>query len=766
MVQSGSLWRWITGRGTAVLLLLLLYAFSLTSVSQKSLTVDEQGHLFRGTAYVKTGATHFLWGHPLLASSLNALPLLTEPDLQLPTDSAAWQAGEWEIASDHFLWQLNENPLRLIFLGRLPTLWLALLLGALLYRWGRELAGKTAAFLALALFAFDPNFLAHGGLISSDVAVTFFMLLAVYGFWRWTVIRYPLSVVRNPNTPYALHPTPYAILLTGLGLGGAAATKFSAAALGPILGLLALGMVIKQRSWRPIWFLVGAGGVAALLVWAVYGFQLRPFPAAAYWADIAWQLDYFSRPHGAYLFGRFAETGWWYYFPVTFLLKTPLPTLLLLGYSLARSAYGVVRNRRVGFSLWVLVGATAVYFLISLFTPLNIGYRHLLPILPFLFLFIAFTLTRSPLHPLTRSPLHLLLPLWLFLIALLAWPNYIPYFNWAAGRPENRWQLLSDSNLDWGQDLPALAEWQREHDVPLYLSYFGTAHPSAYGLDFTALPTWEPGPEQIPPFRQAFNPRDPAPGFYAISVTNLQGLVLGEAHDTFAWFRDKEPVARIGGSIFVYEVAARGEPVDVAFSGLRPAELAPELHARLGTNDVRVRWYDARTSFIWPARVGWWVNAADQSVDQFLLPFADLAVVFTAADGRQQLAQPVYPPPIPWAQVVPMGETAVFLGYDDVRNGQPASEINLVTGWQVTQATERPLKIFVHALDETGQLVGQWDGLDVDPTAWQPGDVFVQLHRFTVPETAVVNSFAIGLYDGATLERLAEPIVVERGIGE
>jgi hypothetical protein len=320
-----------------------------------------------------------------------------------------------------------------------------------------------------------------------------------------------------------------------------------------------------------------------------------------------------------------------------------------------------------------------------------------------------------------------------------------------------------------GQDLPALAQWQTTHAVPLYLSYFGTAHPSAYGLNFTALPTWEPGPEQIPPARQTFNPRDPAPGFYAISVTNLQGLVLGAASDTFAWFRDQEPVDRIGGSIFVYEVAARGEPVSVAFSGLRPADLAPELHARLGTNDVRVRWYDAHTSFIWPNREGWWAVAGDQAFDAFLVPFADIADVytsavadgFTSADGRQWLGQPVYPPPIPWAQAVPVGETAVFLGYDDVRNGQPANEINLITGWRVTQATERPLKIFVHALDEMGQLVGQWDGLDVDPAAWQPGDVFVQLHRFTVPETAVVHSFAIGLYDGDTLERLAEPIVAE-----
>ncbi|MGB4869129.1 MAG: hypothetical protein WBP47_03735, partial [Candidatus Promineifilaceae bacterium] len=81
--------------------------------------------------------------------------------------------------------------------------------------------------------------------------------------------------------------------------------------------------------------------------------------------------------------------------------------------------------------------------------------------------------------------------------------------------------------------------------------------------------------------------------------------------------------------------------------------------------------------------------------------------------------------------------------------------------WQVAAATERPLKIFVHALDKQGKIIGQWDGLDVDSTSWQPGDVFVQVHRFAVPETAVVQAFAIGLYDADTLERLADPIVLE-----
>ena len=76
------------------LVLLLTFALMVSSAIQKSPTVDEQSHLFRGVAYVKTGATQFLWGHPLLASAINALPLLTVSDLQLPQAEPAWEAGD------------------------------------------------------------------------------------------------------------------------------------------------------------------------------------------------------------------------------------------------------------------------------------------------------------------------------------------------------------------------------------------------------------------------------------------------------------------------------------------------------------------------------------------------------------------------------------------------------------------------------------------------------------------------------------------------
>ena len=830
-------------RRLAPLLLLLAFFLLVSSAVQKSPTVDEQGHLFRGVAYVKTGATHFLWGHPLLASALNALPLLTVSDLRLPTDEPAWVEGNWAVAGDAFLWRLNPNPQRLIFLGRLATIWLTLLLGALVYRWGRQLHSPIAGLMALALLVLDPNILAHGQLVTSDLPLTLFMVLAVYGFWRWgveegtrrnsgelrgtqrAVSREPLAVGEKLPTasgqlPTALSPQHSALILAGVGLGAAAATKFNAALLLPALGLLCLWLMVRWRSTRPLMALLFMGIVAWATVWAVYRFALSPLPGGAFWDDLTWQFEYLSRPHGAYLLGQTDPWGWWYYFPVAFLVKTPLPTLILLGWAGMRGVKELVGTRRNSGELrgtqWAvsreplaiskkmpavsdqLLAALSpqsstlflllpplTYFAISLVSPLNIGYRHLIPLLPFLALFIATTLSRSAFQPVSilagqpvsqsaaqhsalsteNSELEtqssvlspqssvLFLTTLLALSSLFTWPDYISYFNGLVSWSGESWRILSDSNVDWGQDLPALAEWQQENGERLKLSYFGVAHPSAYGLVFDALPTWEPGPEQMNPAYQPFNPADPAPGVYAISVTNLHGLVLGQ--NSFAWFRGRTPIARIGGSIFIYRVEPTGEPAAVAFAGLRPAELDPALHAQWQTNDVAVRWFDARTSLIWPAGNGW-LAMSGQTPDPALQPF--WPVEPTAQVGEQLLYRLESPFAAAWqGQPTSLGGVMTFLGCHRLETAAP-DEINLLTAWRVEQATGQPLKIFVHALDENSTIVGQWDGLDVEPTTWQAGDIVVQLHRFSA---AASSRLQVGMYDGLTLERLAEPLPLE-----
>ena len=599
------------------------------------------------------------------------------------------------------------------------------------------MGGRGAALLALALLLLDPNVLANGRFITGDLAVALFFTLTIYGFWRWASRRGAARLN---------------LLLTGVGLGLAGATKFNAALLLPILGLMGLYLAWRRRSWRPLLALVAAGLVGWATIWLVYGLAVRPLPGGAFWDDLFWELQYFDKPHGAYLAGEYSTDGWWYYFIVTFFLKTPLPTLVLLALAFVTCRSSFKMPHFALFLLW----PAAAYFGFSLTSSLNIGYRYLLPILPFLYLFTAVTLARGWRRKKWLLGGTAVAVGWLFVLALAVWPDYIPFFNLFAGGRGG--QILSDSNVDWGQDLPALAQWQQQTGQPLYLSYFGTAHPSAYGVDFTPLPTWAPGPEQGDPARQAFNPAHPAPGWYAISVTNLHGIVLGEARDAFAWFREQAPELRVGSSIYLYRVPAEGTAVHLALSDWRPAQLDESLQARLATNDVRVRWFKAATSFIWPAAAGWAVLPEAVEPDPALAAFWPETAVLTA--NGQQLYQLPSAPALNFSGAAQgMGAVLSFGGVE--RLLFDAGSVSLLSVWRVDAATERPLKIFVHALDADGQILGQWDGLDVAPEAWQPGDVFVQLHRFEIARPEALKALSVGVYDGQTLQRLGNPVQFE-----
>ncbi len=737
----------------ALFVLWLAFALMVSSALRKSATVDEQSHLFRGVAYLKTGATQFLLGHPILGGALSALPLLSEPNLRLPVDDPAWEEGNWSVGGDKFLWQLNERPLRLVFLGRLPVIWLTLLVGALVFRWGREWAGPVAGFLAFVLLCLDPNVLAHGRLITGDLPLVLLYVLALYGYWRW-LVAYRRIVRRAESQPALLflrHRSTGYLLLSGLGLGLAAATKFNAALLLPILGLWALILAWRRGDIRPVLALPVVIFSAWFIIWAVYGFSLwRGFlPGGAFWEDLFWQSRYLYSQHGVYLFGRSSQTGWWYYFPVTFLLKTPLISLVLF----VLATWLAIRHRSRQVLLFLLL-PVLVYFIGSMISALNIGYRYLLPVLPLIFLLIGVVLART--RRISQNPGRYIIVFTAFyvLFALWVWPDYLAYFNVLAGR--DSWRTLSDSNVDWGQDLPALAAWQQTNQAPLKLSYFGTAHPSAYGLSFEPLPTWAPGPEQLPPSSQSYNPADPAPGAYAISVTNLHGVVLGQERDAYAAFRELTPTDRIGGSIFIYHVPARGAPADVAFSGLRPADLAPPLHDQFHTNDVRVRWIDGATTFIWPAEGGWLVTTtAQKPTNPSLAAFWPKDPVVQT--GEQELYRLPKPPELIWSDApVDFGGIFSFLGQQIV--SEAGDTISLLTAWRVQQPGDRPIKIFIHLLDANGDILGQWDGLDLAPGNLLPGDLFIQSHELVSTEWAAAVTLSIGLYDGSSLERFGEPV--------
>jgi hypothetical protein len=251
--------------------------------------------------------------------------------------------------------------------------------------------------------------------------------------------------------------------------------------------------------------------------------------------------------------GEYSYEGWWSYFAIAFLIKTPIGTLLLIAASLVLFRIGSVLGRR---EMLFLLLPPALIFVAMSQAKVNIGLRHILPVYPFLFV-LASRLASVRSVRRWLAPVLLAIPLfWTALSSLRVAPHQLAYFNEFIGGPDQGYRYLSDSNLDWGQDLKGVGAYMERENLPIiFLSYFGTAPPSYYGIRYQYVPgswplNWPPPNDRVP----AEAPRK----ILAISVTHLQDTFT--AHDPlFLWLGLRKPVANIGHSIFIYDLTDDSE---------------------------------------------------------------------------------------------------------------------------------------------------------------------------------------------------------------
>ena len=676
----------------AVIALALLVIYALLVLGNMRVnvaTVDEPVHLFAGYSDLRWGDRRVNPEHPPLVKKLAALPLLwMKPwPSSLDRDSSADErAGgptfdelrqAWELIfidpdalrhlSHDFLYGFRgevfarhgvDDPLylpttaqyaksdflndadALLFRARLPMLGIALLLGALIFSWSRELWGGLGALLSLALFAFDPNFIGNGGLVTTDVPLAAFMLGSIYFLWR-TFRR--LTWFNAAGTVVF-----FSLALT---------SKYSALLLIPIMLWLGIIQIFADGDWMAgggdrilqsrrqrmlaVLVLVGATVVVSwVAVWAAYGFRysvaadvdraagaqdaamarrnlhVRIAPSGHYALDLVLQRDAALQslieernvyptldqlnarmrsvnigagrrlilrageshllPEGfvygfalarmsaegrsSYLRGDHSEVGFPSYFLWTFVLKTPLVVMFLIGLAALR-LFRVRGSKGTG---WFLLFPAGLFFAAALGSRLNIGHRHLLPMYPFLFVG-AGALIRSwrSLEPRWRNWTAVLVPSAIAVSAFvvfappwrpaMVYPHHLEYFNELAGGPVEGYRSLVDSNVDWGQDLALLKRWTEAHPAsePINLCYFGTADPRYYGLRHRNL-LGGYGSEASVGLDAAI------PGVLAISVTNLEGApYLPEMRAEWSKFLTESgarPIGRVGYSIFLYQL--------------------------------------------------------------------------------------------------------------------------------------------------------------------------------------------------------------------
>ncbi|MBN1936651.1 MAG: glycosyltransferase family 39 protein [Anaerolineae bacterium] len=814
--------RWTNG--LSVFLLLLTFAQLLGKAAP---TAREQEGIARGYAYLSLEA-RLADQTPLLAHLLSALPLALIPDLKMPFDDPAWLTADPLNIGDQILWRLGNDPELILFLARLPNAFLTLMLAAFVYRWAGELYGRWAGLLSLLFCAFDPNLLAHGRLATADITLTVWVLIATYWLWR---------LLDRPNVLY--------IFMSGIFLGLALATKFLAWVCFPIGALFLLGRAWrsepyrltvrlplvaslsgKTRASRLAWLLACTVIIIVIVlftVWGVYGFEIGELGgvrvlAASYFAQLQRAPTPFE-PEGVvnsvsssnsqsamhFLRGELYVGRRWAYLLVSFLLKTPLPVFAFV----VAALFASLARRTWWRDLFVLLFPVILIGL-AVSSQVNAGYRYILPALPFVLIYAgsAMTLIGERFQGERAFARHF--PLLSLVIALLGWqvfgtlsvaPHYLAYFNEIAGGPENGWQVLIDQDLDRGQALGDLKEWLDRQDAALVeqtqsirLAYQGVADPAFYGINFEPLPastdTWET--------RRSFYPADPAPGIYAISVNSLQGLHLSEP-DTYAWFRQRQPIAKVGYSIFIYQVPRTGDlPGVVSLSGLQASEiLLSDYQELFGTNDIQFKWFDAARSFIFPAQEGVNIYAliagngdpvqlvapvpGELSTAQVYtgsngLPYSAVRAHFSAGEVAEAVLASAVSTPVWWSPAITFlpgdpeahAERLVLpvdfdrrielLGYS-----MPSSKLGpgetweLLTWWRVLRNDGTPLKMFVHFIDGQSKLLSGDDRLDVPVDGWEAGDVFYQIQRITVPNDAPPGIYQVelGLYDARTVDRLA-----------
>jgi dolichyl-phosphate-mannose-protein mannosyltransferase len=565
--------------GVIGLLTALVLQLSL-SVSRESPTWDEGDHIFAGYRSL----THRDFGlnpeHPPVVKMLAAAPLLSMP-LKVPEVRNRFFMQEAFLDGKDFLFGNDADAI--MFRARMMASILTVLLALLVFLATSEFFGTGAAFIALTLIVFEPNLLAHGARVTTDAGLSCFMFATIYAFYR-----------------YVKAPSAWRLAVVGLAMGLTLAAKHTGILVIPMLALLAICEVVRGRPAKQpdSKASVGTGRHAGRLaisvivsvliavgfLWASYGFRFaaRPDglllnPAFANWTGqlkpveahlvsfaARWHLLPESYLYGlaavrlsaesytSFVLGRVYPHGVWFYFPVTFAIKSTLAFLILLGISIFAIATRKLTGAR---EILFLTVPPLFYLMVAMSSKINIGVRHILP----LYIFFAVLIAGA-----VRSLMRHRLPArrWQYVVAALlllhvfssvrSYPNYMAYSNELWGGPSQTYKYLTDSNVDWAQQLKSTKRYLDERGIKeCWFAYFGQGvlEPHYYGIPSKPLPTadslWMNERIDVPPTID---------GTVLVSAGVLSGFEFGPgALNPYRQFQQLRPVAVIDDAVFVFE---------------------------------------------------------------------------------------------------------------------------------------------------------------------------------------------------------------------
>ena len=549
-------------RHRRMLVALLLVIFALRVADTYTVfneITDENLHVATGLEYLEKRQYTLEAQHPPLARAVVAALPYFVMGFRLPEGysfgNRLW--GDTGVA-DYWL---------ALSLARLGNLVFAMMLAWFVYRWGSALHGPNLGLVACFLVTFSPNVIAHAGLATLDIGATATAIAATYHYYRW-----------------AVKPSLGICVLSAVWTGIAALTKMSAVVFLPAAFVLIFA-VIKGVGAFPSWFtwkvLVRAAKRAAVFVvvvggviWAGYFFHVGylpelkplkcsvampvsdiiteilsryPLPAPEFFQGIVEVLRHNNCGHGAYLLGDVSARGWWYYFPIAIGVKSSIPLLLLFAMAIGVAVGGGLAGRAR--AVWVPAAALSAVLGAGMASDINIGIRHVLAVYPLMALVaVAAAPRQAALRQIgPRLVVAVLLVIWHGVESLAAHPDYLPYFNQVARGREQK--FLTDSNLDWGQDLERLSGFLKDNPDPAFrLIYGGPARPALLGVSVL----------------RAASGKGSHPGWLAVSAHRLVHWRGNIPALNQLW--DRAPDIRVGKSMLLYRLS------DTPYKLLEPYE--------------------------------------------------------------------------------------------------------------------------------------------------------------------------------------------------
>ncbi len=557
----------------AVVLLFGLFAFQLWfHAVRTSATFDEPAHTIAGYRYWQCGDFAINPEHPpmlklLATASLNFRETLVKPK----DDCGAQLTTKPEMFSSGGEFLVNNGVDSILIPARLWAAVLSLLLAALVFLAAWTMFGRWEALTALAILAFEPNLIAHGSLVTTDMALTataFGAVFALYG--------------------YAKNPCWARFAVVGAAFGLMLAAKHSAVVFVPILFALFVADAVffrKSEDRLPKLILrrtaafAGFFFIGLILLWSFYGFRYYALPNAN---APAVSVDEYIKNNGrpemveslaakivsavnktgifpesyilgladivatnsrnTIIFGQNYATGQWFYFPLAFAVKSSVALLLLLPFGLVFPFFNREKRREM---LFILAPPIA-FFAFSLTSKMNIGVRHILPVYAFFIVAAAIGAVWM-----SRKMYFFKYVLIVILIshaaaAIRTAPDYIAFANPFFGGTNNSYRIFRDSSSDWGQNYKLINEYLAgENITDCWFAGIGNLEVMRASQPCRLLPD-----TSLRGLNSHVNEIAPPviEGTILVSVNNLPP----RGGQEYVPLLETEPIAQIGGTIFVY----------------------------------------------------------------------------------------------------------------------------------------------------------------------------------------------------------------------